>query len=56
MFSKLIPRKSAGFEVRVTDNPHKQTPILLYPEPDRGETEIKKVKVKLRRNPIIQYL
>jgi hypothetical protein len=34
----------------VTNNPHWQAPIPLYPEPDTGETEIKKVKVKLRRN------
>jgi hypothetical protein len=37
----------------VTDNPHWQAPIPLYPEPDTGETEIKKVKVKLRRNPTV---
>jgi hypothetical protein len=51
MFSKLIPHKSSGFEARVIDNPRWQAPIPLYPESDTGETEIKKVKVKLRRNP-----
>jgi hypothetical protein len=34
----------------VTDNPHWQAPIPLYPEPDMDETEIEKVKVKLRKN------
>jgi hypothetical protein len=53
MFSKLIPRKSSGFEVQVTDNPRWQAPIPLYPEPDTGETEIKKVKIKTRRNPMV---
>jgi hypothetical protein len=53
MFSKLIPRKSSGFEVQVTNNPRWQAPILLYPEPDTGETEIEMVKVKLRRNPTV---
>jgi hypothetical protein len=52
MFSKLIPRKSSGFEVRVTDNPLWQAPIPLYPEPNTGETKFK-VKVKLHRNPIV---
>jgi hypothetical protein len=53
MFSKLILRKSSGFEVRVTDNPRWQAPIPLYPEPDTDETKIKKVKVKLRRTPTV---
>jgi hypothetical protein len=53
MFFKLIPPKLSGFEVQVTDNPCWQAPIPLYPEPDMGETEIKKVKVKLRRNPTV---
>jgi hypothetical protein len=37
----------------VTDNPRWQAPIPPYPEPDTGETEIKKVEVKLRRNPTV---
>jgi hypothetical protein len=37
----------------VTDNPHWQTPIPLYPELYTCETKIKKVKVKLRRNPTV---
>jgi hypothetical protein len=41
MFSKLIPHNSAGFEVRVTDNPRWHAPIPLYPEPDMGETKNK---------------
>jgi RNase H-like domain found in reverse transcriptase len=49
MFSKLIPRKSTGFEVGVTENPRWQAPILLYPE----SVEAKMVKVKLRRNPTV---
>jgi hypothetical protein len=53
MCSKLIPRKSSGFEVRATNNPRWQAPIPPHPEPDTGETEIKKVKVKLRRNPTV---
>jgi hypothetical protein len=53
MFSKLIPRKSAGFEVQVTDNPRWQAPIPHYPETNTGETKIEKVKVKLRRNPTV---
>jgi hypothetical protein len=53
MFSKLILRKSSGFEVRVTDNPRWQAPIWLYPEPSTDETKIKKVKVTLRRNPTV---
>jgi hypothetical protein len=53
MFSKLIPRKSSGFEVQLTDNPHWQAPIPLYHEPNMGENKIKKVKVKLRRNPTV---
>jgi hypothetical protein len=53
MFSKLIPRKSPGFEVQVTDNPRWQAPIPLYPEPDMGQTKIEKVKVKSRRNPTV---
>jgi hypothetical protein len=28
IFSKLIPRKLAGFEIRVTENPRWQAPIL----------------------------
>jgi hypothetical protein len=36
MFSKLIPRKSASFEVQVTDIPRWQALISLYPEPDTG--------------------
>jgi hypothetical protein len=42
MFSKLIPRNLAGFEVQVTDNPRWQVPILLYPEHNTGETKIKR--------------
>jgi hypothetical protein len=53
MFSKQIPRESFGFEVQVTNNPRWQAPISLYPEPDTGETEIEKVKVKLSRNPTV---
>jgi hypothetical protein len=45
MFSKLIPRKLAAFEVQVTDNPRWQASISLYPEPDTGVTEIEKYKV-----------
>jgi hypothetical protein len=54
MFSKLIPHKSSSFEVQVTNNPHWQAPILLYPEPYTDETEMVKVKVKLRRNPTVE--
>jgi hypothetical protein len=50
--SKMVPRKSRGFETRVTDNPKFQAPIPLYPEPDEIEAEVDKVKVKLRRNPV----
>jgi hypothetical protein len=53
MFFKIIPRNSSGFEVQVTDNLRWQAPIPLCPEPDTGETKIKKVKVKLRRNPTV---
>jgi hypothetical protein len=53
MFSKLIPCKSSGFEVKVIDNPRWKAPILLYPEPDTGETKIKMVKVKIHRNPTV---
>jgi hypothetical protein len=53
MLSKLIPRKSADFEVQVINNLIWQDPIWLYLEPDTSETEIKKVKVKLRRNPTV---
>ena len=35
----------------MTDNPCWQTPILLYPEPDEGETRTEMVQVKLCRNP-----
>jgi hypothetical protein len=42
MFSKLIPRKSSGFEVRVTDNPRWQAPIPLYPEPTRVKPRSKR--------------
>jgi hypothetical protein len=37
----------------VTGNPHWQALILLYAETDKGETKIKKVKVKLPRNPTV---
>jgi hypothetical protein len=37
----------------VTDNPRWQAAIPLYPEPDTDETELEKVKVKLRRNPTV---
>jgi hypothetical protein len=37
----------------MTDNPRWQAPIPFYPEPDTGETEMEKVKVKLRRNPTV---
>ena len=53
MFSKAIPRKPTGFEVRKTENPRWKAPIPLYPEPDSGDTEIKMVKVKLRRDPTV---
>jgi hypothetical protein len=53
MFSKLTPRKSSDFEVQVTNNPCWQAPIPLYAEPNTCETEIKKVKVKLRKNPMV---
>jgi hypothetical protein len=53
MFSKLIPHKSSGFEVWVTNNLCWQALIPLFPEPNTGEIEIEKVKVKLRRNPTI---
>ena len=53
MFSKLIPRKSNGFEVRVTENPRWQAPIPLFPEPNEGETGTEMVKLKLRRNPTV---
>jgi hypothetical protein len=53
MFSKLILRKKAGFEVQVTDNPCWQAPILLYPEPNTVETKIKKFKVKLLKNSTV---
>jgi len=33
MLSKMVPRKSRGFETRVTENPKFQAPIPLYPEP-----------------------
>jgi hypothetical protein len=45
----MIPRKSEDFEIQVTNNPRWQDPIPLYPEPNTGETEIKKVKVKIHR-------
>jgi hypothetical protein len=51
MLSKIVPRKSHGFETRVTDNPEFQVLIPLYPESDKTEAEVDKVKVKLRRNP-----
>jgi hypothetical protein len=50
MFSK---HNSSGFEVQVTDNLRWKAPILLYSEPNTGETKIRKVKVKLRRNPTV---
>jgi hypothetical protein len=53
MFSKLIPCKSAGFEVQVTHDPRWQAPILLYSYPDTSETKIKKVNVKIQRNRTI---
>ena len=53
MFSKLIPHKSTGFEVLVTENPRWQAPIPLFPEPDKGETGTEKVKLKLHRNPTV---
>jgi hypothetical protein len=34
----------------VTNNPHQQAPIPLYPVPSTGKTKFKKVKVKLCRN------
>jgi hypothetical protein len=43
MFSKLISRKSSGFEVLVTNNPHWQAPVLLYPKHNTRETKIEKV-------------
>ena len=53
MFSKPNPCKLTGFEVHVTDNPCWQAPILLYPEPDKGETGTEMGKLKLRRNPMV---
>jgi hypothetical protein len=37
----------------VTNNLRWQNQILLYPKPNTGETKIKKVKVKLPRNPTV---
>ena len=51
MFSKAIPRKPTGFEVRETENPRWKAQIQLYPEPDSGTEETEMVKLKLRRNP-----
>jgi hypothetical protein len=48
-----MPLNSSGFEIQVTDNPRCQAPIPLYPKPNTGETEIKKVKEKLHRNPTV---
>jgi hypothetical protein len=53
MFSKLIPRKSAGIELQVTENPLWQAQIPLFPEPDEEETGTEMVKLKLRRNPMV---
>jgi hypothetical protein len=51
MLSKLVSWKSCGFKTQVTDNPKFQALIPLYPELDKTETEVDKVKVKLQRNP-----
>jgi hypothetical protein len=53
MFSKLIPRNSTGFKVCVTENPHYQVPIPLFPEPDKGCTGNEMVKLKLGINPLV---
>jgi hypothetical protein len=45
MFSKAIPRKPTGFEVRKTKNQRWKAPIPLYPEPDSGNEETETVKV-----------
>jgi len=53
MLSKVIPRKLTGFEVQVTENPRWKASILLYLEPDTGESETKMVQRNLRRNPTV---
>jgi hypothetical protein len=45
MFSKLIPRKSDDLQVQATDNPRWQAPILLYPNPETGETKMNFVEM-----------
>jgi Reverse transcriptase (RNA-dependent DNA polymerase) len=53
MFSKAIPRKPIGFEIRESENQSWKAPIPLFPEPDSGNTETEMVKVKLRRYPTV---
>jgi hypothetical protein len=51
MLFKMVPQKSRGFKMEVTENSKFQALIPMHLEPDVTELEVDKVNVKLCRNP-----